>query len=71
MGGSGAALLIGRRIVAKDRRAPLGTGHILGQGQVCAAQTEEAAQGGSRDGFEDLAPRGRSRQGFGQLIKAR
>ena len=55
VGGIGAALLVGWRIVAKDGRAPLGTGHILGEGAADAAQTEDAANGRGSDGFESLA----------------
>src|SRR5207302_9022856 len=55
MGGIGAALLVGWRIVAKDCRAPFGTGHIAGQGAADAPQTEDAANGRGSDGFEGLA----------------
>jgi hypothetical protein len=59
MGGITSALLVGRRIVAKDGCAPVSTAPIAGQGQASAAQTEDAAKGRGGDSFEGLAPRGR------------
>lgn len=69
MRGIGAALLVGRRIVAKDGRAPLGTGHILGEGGAKTTQTEDTTKGGGGDGFEGLAPRGTGGQDFRKFIK--
>ena len=45
----------------------------LGRPESCtkAAQTEDAAKGGGRDGFEGLAARGGGGQGFGQVVKFR
>jgi hypothetical protein len=42
----------------------------LGEGSTDASQTEDAANGRGRDGFEGLAARGRGCKGFGQVIKA-
>jgi hypothetical protein len=70
MGGIRGALLVGRRIVAKDRGAEVRTGTVAGQGQPPASQTEQTTDGG-RQGFEGLAAGSRSRQGFGQVVKLR
>jgi hypothetical protein len=68
--GSVAGTLLCRwRVGTEDLRAPLGTIPITAEDAANAAQTEKATDGGDDDRSQRVAPRGRTGQGFGQLVK--
>jgi hypothetical protein len=69
MGGITGALLCRWRIGAKDRVAEVGGAAVIGQGQTGKQSGQGCATQNASNAPQSLTPRGRGRQGFGDLIK--
>jgi len=58
-------------VSAKDGIAELGTGVVAGQSMAERPGGQEGGAQRAADAHQCLPPRGRGRQGFGQLVKPR